>query len=927
MILRGWSIEGYGVFAGAASPELSRGVNVILGPNEAGKSTLLSFIRHTLFGYPAKNSRTDTFVPALRGGPLGGRLFLEDATGAKWTVERFHGKKGVNLTGPAGERLGEEELAEMLGNLDGGAYRSVFGFDLADLASLEAMSNDKIKGRLMSAGISGAGDTAEKALRFLEDRQAALLKERGAARLNALAERLKTLQRERDEAAAQLCGYAELVARQAVDEAEASRLISEIEKHRARADLLKAFVKWKPTLVRLQGLRRELEGLASLPAFPEDGLERFRSIAQTIADLEGRIREIGASIDGETAKAAALAADPSWVAAAPPLAALDRAGGEHKGRLAELAAAKLELESAEHALGLALEALGQGWDTRRLAKFLPDVARSGEAKRYNRLATEAEARLKVARASHADAAGRLKALAGEATPVAAAKPDYASGSAMLGFAAAAVLLSLLFAKESAPYGYAFAGALGAAGVYFLVRGKAPATAQPASGELALAKIEAARAQAQLLSAESEKTALLAEWAVLCGSWGIGDDRAPSPETTEELLDRIEKARAEAALVERLGARVAGIEELVREFESHALTALAETPYRDRSSTGEGMLRLISEAAEIASRESKKESEAENLRARIKSLERDGKLLEEKTAAAAEEASALLNSCGASDEDDLRRIAGAYANRQRLEGEIKSAGDTLASQFGPGFAESAGGEEFESSGVEAWSSELASLQHASSELSERLSALNRAIGANAARIAELERSTEVVRLDSSIEAVKTEAGAAAREWLVASMATGLVRGALDKFARERQPGVLAEASRLFALMTEGRYARILQPPGETGLRAERADGAMCDVAALSRGTREELYLAIRLGLASDFAGRGADLPILADDVFVNFDPARAEAAIGALCAFADNRQAVVFTCHPETAARFKKVAPATKTFSLQRESGTLQNLEH
>ena len=40
--------------------------------------------------------------------------------------------------------------------------------------------------------------------------------------------------------------------------------------------------------------------------------------------------------------------------------------------------------------------------------------------------------------------------------------------------------------------------------------------------------------------------------------------------------------------------------------------------------------------------------------------------------------------------------------------------------------------------------------------------------------------------------------------------------------------------------------------------------------MSRGTREQLYLAMRFGLIEEYEARSEPLPIIMDDVFVNFD---------------------------------------------------------
>src|SRR5208283_4624832 len=75
--------------------------------------------------------------------------------------------------------------------------------------------------------------------------------------------------------------------------------------------------------------------------------------------------------------------------------------------------------------------------------------------------------------------------------------------------------------------------------------------------------------------------------------------------------------------------------------------------------------------------------------------------------------------------------------------------------------------------------------------------------------------------------------------------------------------------------------------------------------LSRGAREQLFLSLRLALAAYFARHGAPLPLILDDVLVNFDIERAKAAAQVLRDFAaQGHQMLVFTCHEHIAKLFR-----------------------
>ena len=94
MRITGWSIHGFGVFHDEQRRDLGQGLTILLGPNEAGKSTLLAFVRGVLFGFPDGRQRTAQRYPPLNGGAHGGRLFLAGPDG-EYVLERGVGRKGI----------------------------------------------------------------------------------------------------------------------------------------------------------------------------------------------------------------------------------------------------------------------------------------------------------------------------------------------------------------------------------------------------------------------------------------------------------------------------------------------------------------------------------------------------------------------------------------------------------------------------------------------------------------------------------------------------------------------------------------------------------------------------------------------------------------------------------------------------------------
>ena len=67
--------------------------------------------------------------------------------------------------------------------------------------------------------------------------------------------------------------------------------------------------------------------------------------------------------------------------------------------------------------------------------------------------------------------------------------------------------------------------------------------------------------------------------------------------------------------------------------------------------------------------------------------------------------------------------------------------------------------------------------------------------------------------------------------------------------------------------------------------------------LSRGTREQLYLAFRLAVIQDFGETRRALPLIVDDILVNFDLERTRGTLRLLSTLSERHQVIAFTCHP------------------------------
>jgi len=162
---------------------------------------------------------------------------------------------------------------------------------------------------------------------------------------------------------------------------------------------------------------------------------------------------------------------------------------------------------------------------------------------------------------------------------------------------------------------------------------------------------------------------------------------------------------------------------------------------------------------------------------------------------------------------------------------------------------------------------------------------------------------------------------ANHWRTLGVTTCMLEKVCEVYESERQPETLREASSFLRQLTEGKYVRVWTPLGKNALRIDNEKGQSLPLEVLSRGTREAVFIALRLSLAAAYSRRGVTLPLVLDDVLVNFDSIRATSAAKVLRDFAAlGHQVVMFTCHEHIMKLFHSIDVQVRVLPNQGEPG-------
>ncbi len=328
MKLQRLELTAFGPFTGKQLTFSERPLQLIYGPNEAGKSTTLRALTGLLYGIDPRTGDAHTHeMSKLRVGAT-----LLDASGKAITVVRRKGVKNTLLDGEGGA-LPEDALAPLLGGLDEKLFRQMFGLDherLRQGAEALLRAGGQLGEVLFDA--STGGRSVHVALAELRAEADALYKARGRTPLlNAALEALKECKGKRNEAMLSPQAFVDQQAaleEARVERAEVAATRGKLAAEQARLTRLLALA---PLFGKRDQLSAELRQLGEPAAANEAPVRAFE---QRLAQLLAGERELPASRVTLDAHAREIAQLESRLG--PSVAALHTLDSASKARLRKL---------------------------------------------------------------------------------------------------------------------------------------------------------------------------------------------------------------------------------------------------------------------------------------------------------------------------------------------------------------------------------------------------------------------------------------------------------------------------------------------------------------------------------------------------------------------------------------------------------------
>lgn len=408
----------------------------------------------------------------------------------------------------------------------------------------------------------------------------------------------------------------------------------------------------------------------------------------------------------------------------------------------------------------------------------------------------------------------------------------------------------------------------------------------------------------LQAAQADWDAWLQSWQVAVQSVGYGGTDTPVDQVdaeidvmqrVERLLDRIRSIRSER--IETMQTDLDGLAATAASLSSRVAPDLAELSPED----------ISLELARRLDLAQKTEAAANDLRARMQRSQAEWTEAQKRLQAVHARLAPLMAAAGVAEVTALGRAIERSDERRAIERKIQS-GEQDLTQAADGLSLEDLRRESESVGADELKAQLEHLAAASREVVDQIASLSNEFGAQKIAFDALDGTDRAARAEAQRQEAIAAMADAAERYLRLQTAARLLKWSIEKFRETKQGPMLSKASTIFNGLTMGSFSRLLvDSEGDAPrLFGVRPSGEQVDVAGMSEGSRDQLYLALRLAALELHVEQGLTMPLIADDLFINFDDRRTAAGLKVLGDLSRNMQVVFLTHHDHLVPLAKEV---------------------
>jgi uncharacterized protein YhaN len=283
-------VYGYGKLENLHLSSISPNIQVFYGENEAGKSTMMSFIHSILFGFPTKQQTEQRYEPK-NGHKYGGKLFVNTDTYGKVMIERLPGKATGTVTvyfsdGSVG---GEEELRQLLQGMNKELYRSIYSFNIHGIQNVHMLKEEDLGKFLFSTSLIG-NELLLEADRKITLEMEKLFKPNGKRPvLNEQLQKIKSIEHQVKHWKEKQQKYYEYKQNIEQLQQQLNELENEERELLQKKQLADRMLNLLPLMKEKQVCLEQLQRLPAYEPFPVDGLQKLEQLQAKVQTYDAQL--------------------------------------------------------------------------------------------------------------------------------------------------------------------------------------------------------------------------------------------------------------------------------------------------------------------------------------------------------------------------------------------------------------------------------------------------------------------------------------------------------------------------------------------------------------------------------------------------------------------------------------------------------------
>jgi uncharacterized protein YhaN len=271
--IKKWFIDGFGVFKNSSSGEIHANFIVLYGENEAGKSTLFSFLRGVIAGFPsARQSKEKKYGPE-NGGEHGGTVSLQ-YNEYEIDLKRYVKNKECTIELSTNDSTIDHYIIHTISEIDRENFKALFAFDLDELTQLSLLEDAALNERLFASAVSGSDSMISDAIFILKNRIKELIKPKSKGTLQLLDERLLEYAKKKKFLLLETNEAENLKKSLLQYEKQKKEIESALIEHEKRVKLEEGKERVKEITIQLQEVKSKIEEI-SLHRLPDEPHEKY----------------------------------------------------------------------------------------------------------------------------------------------------------------------------------------------------------------------------------------------------------------------------------------------------------------------------------------------------------------------------------------------------------------------------------------------------------------------------------------------------------------------------------------------------------------------------------------------------------------------------------------------------------------------------